>query len=133
MPLKVESIGTVEVSVEHPFGFIGLEDGWAVPPSFTITARFAEAPIPNTVEVDVVVEEGARPRASRVSISLDSGSVSSTTLRQIPVRELVAAGLFQVVAKVESNAAGTHKIAPPKDDDVEEVREVVKRAVGWLS
>lgn len=137
MPRKAERDRTVKVEASHQLSagsFVSLEEGWVVPGRFTINATVdADSDTPVKVQVVVVTTEGARPGAESLSVEMESGSVDSSTLRAIPVRDLLAHGIQLVVLRVAASETGGWVFTPPGDDDVEELIAVTKRAIGWLS
>ena len=136
MPRKAERDRKVmiEASYSTKAGYVFPEEGWAVPGRFMINATLdLDSDAPATIEIEVVSAEGERSRAERLSVYLEDGSVDSSTLRSIPVRDLLASGVQKVLMTVTPGKSGGIVIAPPSEADAKAVVEVTKRAVGWLS
>lgn len=109
--------------------FVFLDDGYAIPRKFTVSAEFKDQPL--TVAIDVEIEDKrARSRAVTVSTSRKNG-VSSTTLRAVPIRDLVATGCTQTLHKVESKTGTDFALAMPGPYGPEEI-EAVQRLVGYV-
>ena len=120
----------VDVPERHAFAF--LDDGYAVERVFTVHALRPDG----EVVIDVEIED-KRARARRVSVSTDSiRGVSSTTLRSVPIRDIVATGITWVLHRIDSVADDSLKdgfnepvylsVQPdPQPADVEAVRRLV--------
>lgn len=138
MPRKAERDRkfTIETSFSMTGSYVFPEKGWALPGRFTINATLdLDTDTPATIEIVVVTTEGERPRprAERLSVYLEDGSVDSSTLRAVPVRDLLASGTQKVLMKVTPGESGGFVFAPPTGADTKEIIAVTKRAVGWLS
>jgi len=86
------------------------------------------------LEIRVQIENG-RARSRRVLIeSSTPGGVSATTLRQVPIRNVVATACLSALLKVQTSPDGTVHFMPGPHDaaDVDEIRRVVQELVGYV-
>lgn len=105
-------------------------DGFTLPSSFTAKAELDDGTV---VAVDIVVEQGRRQaRSRRVSVETERpGGVSSTTLRSVPIREVVAAGLTRAIRRVEISPDGAAVLREIDETDAN-VANVIARLVGYI-
>jgi hypothetical protein len=82
-----------------------------------------------TAVVDIEIVD-KRAIARRVEIDSTEG-VSSTTLRKIPVRDVVATACLNELWKVGPDDGGAFAISKPGRADADEVRRIVQALVGY--
>jgi hypothetical protein len=103
-------------------------DGFTLPSSFTANAELDDGTV---VAVDIVVEQG-RARSRRVSVETDRpNGVSSTTLRSVPIREVVAEGLKRAIRRVQVSPDGSAVLREIDETDAD-VANVIARLVGYI-
>lgn len=84
------------------------------------------------VELQVAIASG-RARTTHVAVSTDAGGgVTSTTLRQVPIRDLVATGVRRLLCQVVPEASeATATIVPVRTWGEAEV-SATKQLVGYI-
>jgi hypothetical protein len=103
-------------------------DGFTLPSSFTANAELGDGTV---VTVAIVVEQG-RARSRRVSVETERpGGVTSTTLRSVPIREVVAAGLTRAIRRVAISPDGSAVLREIDATDADVVN-VIARLVGYI-
>lgn len=123
-----------------------MEGGYAIPRSFTVRAEayFAPAEPPPvgrwvydedptwTAEVQVEISEG-KARTRSLTITTDTpGGVTSTTLRQVPIRVIVVEGVLRALRRTEEDEDGTMRLAPLTLPEAKEAYALVERIVGYV-
>lgn len=125
--------GQIEYEVQWKMASpVPIAGGFAIWPEFEVISTFTEKgrdPIGINVLVEVSKE---RARAKRVSVEREDG-VSSTTLRGVPIRDVVATGVRRVLMRVELSSTGKGaKMTPVAEDFGPTELEAVKRIVGYI-
>jgi hypothetical protein len=85
----------------------------------------------------VQIEDGPpRARTRTVNVSSDQkGGVSSTTLRQVPIREIVAEGCLHALHRRQAQPDGTIALVRFNQQgtaDMDEVARIVQELVGYV-
>jgi hypothetical protein len=124
---------------EWKSGLVIVENAYAIPQAFTVHALFADEQAPFTVSIDVVTDTrrgtAVRAWAERVVVATDrEGGVSSTVLRAVPIREVMAEGCLSVLHQVEITRAGRAEFTPIRTEGKpnKEAIGVVRRLVGYV-
>jgi hypothetical protein len=131
-PEETEIRGKVSARYDFAGEVSSPRDGWALPREIQV---HAELPDGVHVHVDVVVVEGhAKARSVTVSALLDHG-VGWQALSRTPVRDIVAVGVLDALRKVNTYGGGMDSpvlgLQLPKEEDMNEVGEIVRAAVGY--
>jgi hypothetical protein len=106
-----------------------LEGGRAIPARFTF---HAESPQNWTADFEVEVTGGrARTRSVKVTAAGPEG-VTSTTMRQVPIRDLVAGVALNYLRRPVVQKDGTTKLRPFTLPETKEVHAVLERVVGYV-
>jgi hypothetical protein len=105
-----------------------LEGGRAIPSAFTF---HAEAP-DWTADVQVEVIDG-KARTQRVAMETTAPEgVTSTTMRQIPIRDLVARVALHFLRRPVVSKDGTTKLRPFTLQEAKEAYTVLERVVSYV-
>jgi hypothetical protein len=107
-----------------------LEGGYAIPNRFTVHAE----PMDGDWKADVDVEvTGGKARTRHVAVSTDAPEgVTSTTVRQVPIREIAAKGALDLLRRNRVAKDGTTKLAPFMLDEAEMAYTLLERIVGYV-
>jgi hypothetical protein len=125
----------VRVSVRHslPTERIPVNGGFvAVAKSFTVEATIDDPDVgPINVEIEVELAAGrANARSVKVATERD---VSSTVLRKVPIRDLIAFGLRPALYRVDLTEGGLHPLVGPGGVGLDSAAiAAIKRLVGYL-
>jgi hypothetical protein len=90
-------------------------------------AKYEEGGLRVWIEIQIVDNHAL---ARKVVITADAG-VSSTTLRKIPVRDIMATGCLNELWKVSPGDDGALAVWKPERADADEVRRIVQSLVGY--
>ena len=82
-----------------------------------------------SVHIDVEVED-RQAVARRLTVESANG-ISSTMLRRVPVRDIVATGCLNELQRVDVHPDGVIELVGFGPDQVDEVREVIQGVVGY--
>lgn len=117
-----------KISTDPRMPYVFLDGGYAIPSGFTVTAERGGL----QVELRVAIASG-RARTTHVAVSTDAGGgVTSTTLRQVPIRDLVATGVRRLLCQVVPEASeATATIVPVRTWGEAEV-SATKQLVGYI-
>ena len=107
-----------------------LDGGYAIPNRFTVHAEPYEGDWKADVDVEVT---GGKARTRRVAVATDAPEgVTSTTVRRVPIREIVAKGALDLLRRNRVAKDGTTKLAPFMMEEAETAYAVLERVVGYV-
>jgi hypothetical protein len=111
-------------------GWEWLDGGFAIPAQFTVHAE----PEGGAWMADVVVEvSGGKARTRQLTVATDAPEgVTSTIVRQVPIREIVAKGALNLLRRPRVAKDGTTKLAPFTLPESEMAYAVLERVVGYV-
>lgn len=123
--------GEVKIEVVREgllWDYVALDGGFAIPRSFRMRAAWDDWEVEMAVEVS-----GGDARARSVTVMTSRpGGVTSTMLRNVPIRDVVASGCRALLARLDISGKSA-KISPIRDDAFdEEAVLALKKLVGWL-
>jgi hypothetical protein len=128
----VETKGTYNLPQGRP---VPVGDGFALPAIFRVDATIHDPDL-GAIEVGIDVEvSDRRTRARQLSVRTERpGGVSSTVLRAVPIRDLIANEARRLLMEVEFTDKGTAKIVPVREtpDTVKAIVETVREVVGYV-
>jgi hypothetical protein len=111
---------------------VPVDGGFVVEEAFTVGATIDDPDV-GSIEVEIEVEIAAG-RANARSVKVATGrDVSSTVLRKVPIRELIAFGLRPALYRVDLAEGGLHPLVGPGGVGVDDAAiAAIKRLVGYL-